>query len=173
MAELSRFTGQIVIGPRSGSRDADFAIPPELPPGPLQAVFPGKVARVESLRPGLTHPGEGWEIARWLEQVETDAEAEMAALDGTVTVWRHGQVRYLAAWPEPALAGQVLERAARDAGLVVHRLADGLRLRRAGGRTFAFNYATTTCSLTESVAGKLVLGERTLLPAGVTVLDDG
>jgi beta-galactosidase len=171
VAELSRFTGQVVIGPRSGSRDADFAIPPELPPGPLQAVFPGKVARVESLRPGLTHPGDGWEIARWLEQVETDAEAELTALDGTVTVWRHGQVRYLAAWPEPALAGQVLERATRDAGLVMHRLADGLRLRRAGERTFAFNYATTASALPDSVTGTLVLGGRDLQPAGVTVLD--
>lgn len=171
--ELARFSGQVVIGPRSGSRDGDFAIPPELPPGPLQALFPGKVAKVESLRPGLIHRGDGWDIARWIEHVETAAAPELVAQDGTVAVWRDGLVRYLAAWPEPALAGQVMERAARDAGLPIHRLPEGLRLRRAGGRTFAFNYSATASALPDSLKGIPVLGGRELPPAGVAVLDPG
>jgi beta-galactosidase len=168
---LVRFEGHVVIGPRSGSRDADFGIPPELPPGPLQNVFPGKVARVESLRPGLEHPGHGWTIARWLEHLETDAEAELVADDGTAACWRSGKVRYLATWPEPDFADAVLARAAKDAGLTTYELPDGLRLRRAGTRTFAFNYAARAIDLPQALTGQLMLGSRRLPPAGVAVLD--
>jgi beta-galactosidase len=171
VAELERFTGQIVIGPRSGSRDADFALPSELAPGPLQQLFPGKVARVESLRPGLEHRGKGWTVAHWIEHLETTAKAELVADDGTVASWCHGRVRYLAAWPEPALAAEVLRRAARDAGLMLHDLPEGLRLRRAGALIFAMNYAACPIDLPPSVTGKIVLGSRQLDPAGVAVLE--
>lgn len=170
--QLERFAGQIVIGPRSGSRDADFAIPEGLPPGPLQALFPGKVVRVESLRPGLIHPGAGWEIAHWREDLETSSQLEICAEDGTPACWKHGQTRYLAAWPEPSLAAEVLRRAAGDAGLALHALPEGLRLRRAGNRIFAFNYAAQHTELQPSIQGSLVLGGRRLPPAGVTVLED-
>ena len=170
--QLERFAGQIVIGPRSGSRDADFAIPEGLPPGPLQTLFPGKVVRVESLRPGLIHPGAGWEIAHWREDLETSSQLEICAEDGTPACWKHGQTRYLAAWPEPSLAAEVLRRAAGDAGLALHALPEGLRLRRAGNRIFAFNYAAQHTELPPSIQGSLVLGERRLPPAGVTVLED-
>ncbi len=169
-AELSDFPGQIVIGPRSGSRDGDFAIPAELPPGNLQTMFPGKVTRAESLRPGLTHSGDGWQVSSWLEHVETDAKPELVAADGTIACWQHGRVRYLAAWPEGNLIAAVMARAARDGGLTTHALPPGLRLRRAGGRCFAFNYAAAPLDLPASLTGTLELGARTLSPAGVAVL---
>ena len=167
---LVRSTCQIVIGPRSGSRDADFAIPGELPPGPLQALFAGKVAQAESLRPGLEHPGQGWAIVRWLEHLETTAEPELVADDGTVACWRQGRVRYLAAWPEPELADAVLTRAARDAGLETHKLPEGLRLRRAGPRVHLFNYSAAPTDVPDSLTGQVVLGQRRLEPAGVAVI---
>jgi beta-galactosidase len=171
VASLERFSGQIVIGPRSGSRDDDFAIPPELPPGPLQRIFAGKVARVESLRPGLEHAAEGWAIRRWSEQLETDAVPELVAADGTVACFRHGRVRYLAAWPEAEIANVALERAARDAGLVVHSLPAGLRIRRAGSRIHLFNYAAHATEVPETIVGSLVLGQRLLGPADIAVFE--
>lgn len=170
--ELKRFPGQVVIGPRSGSRDVDFAIPEGLPPGPLQALFPAKVVRVESLRPGLAHPGEGWEIASWREDLETSGRPELIAADGTPACWKYAKLRYLAAWPEPELASTVLASAAHDAGLQLHALPEGLRLRRAGHRTFAFNYSAQAREVPGSVSGHLLLGERHLSPAGIAVLSD-
>ncbi|MFM7443735.1 MAG: beta-galactosidase, partial [Tabrizicola sp.] len=41
--------GQVLIGPRSGSKTAQFTIPAELPPGELQRLIALKVTRVESL----------------------------------------------------------------------------------------------------------------------------
>ncbi len=167
---LTLFAGQIVIGPRSGSRDVDFMIPPELPPGPLQALFPALVSRVESLRPGLIHQGEGWEIERWIEHLETDAMPELVADDGIVASWRRGSVRYLAAWPTTSIVGELLARAAKDAGLETHVLPAGLRLRRAGSRCFAFNYSSQSIKLPKALAGEIELGEARLQPAGVAVL---
>ncbi len=166
--ELKRLPGQIVIGPRTGSRTADFAIPAGLPPGDL---FPAKVTRVESLRPGLQHGGDGWAIARWLEHLETAAEPELVAADGTVASWQQGNRRYLGTWPDRALALTLLGRAAADAGLAIHDLPEGLRLRRAGSRTFACNYAAHAVDLPASVTGTALLGARRLEPGGVAVLE--
>ena len=168
---LADFPGQIVIGPRSGSRTIEFALPETLPPGRLQQVFPAQVVRVESLRPGLEHRGDGWAIARWLEHLETAAGAELIADDGTVACWQHGRVRYLAAWPEPALANEVMARAARDAGLEVHAMPEGLRLRRAGNRAHLFNYSVAPVDIPASLPGRFVLGTRRLGPAGVAVIE--
>jgi beta-galactosidase len=167
VGSLSRFKGQVVIGPRSGSRTSEFAIPEGLPPGVL---FPGKVSRAESLRPGLEHAGDGWAIAHWLEHVETTAQPELVATDGTVASWREGRVRYLAAWPTADFAQTILAKAAQDAGLETHILPEGLRIRRAGAHVFAFNYSTQACALPDSIAGEMVIGGRTIAPADLAVL---
>lgn len=167
---LRAFAGQVVIGPRSGSRTREFAIPPALAPGPLQAILPITVSHVESLPPGVVHGGKGWEVARWLDHIEGAGEAEFMADDGTVAGWRHGAVRYLATWPGRALIDRLLARAAADAGLETHALDEGLRLRSAGDRTFAFNYAGHPVALPASLTGDLVSGSRVLPPAGVSVI---
>lgn len=172
-ASLAGFAGQIVIGPRSGSRTAEFVIPDTLPPGTLQPVFPAKVVCVESLRPGVKHHGDGWTIERWLEHLETQATPELVASDGAVACWRCGQVRYLAAWPAHALAGEVLGRAARDAGLPVHALPDGLRIRTAGDRLHVFNYSAKPAEAPASLSGQYLIGQRNLAPAEVAVIAPG
>lgn len=167
LAHLADFKGPVVIGPRTGSRTADFAIPETLPPGPI---FPARVVRVESLGPGLVHPGQGWAVRRWIEHLETDAAAELVADDGTVACWRSGNRRYLAAWPEQDLLAMVLKAAASDAGIKTVHLPDGLRVRRTGSHVFAFNYSNETIAIPDDIGGKLVLGQRELAAAGLAVL---
>jgi beta-galactosidase len=166
---LDAFSGQVVIGPRSGSRTGEFSIPDGLPPGDL---FPAKVARVESLRAGLQHNANEFSIELWLEHLETDAEAEFVTRDGTVAGWRNGNRRYLAAWPTIDFASLVLTQAAKDAGLASCILPDGIRMRRLGSYTFIFNYSAQAINLPEDLGGMLVLGDRRLEPAGVAVLTE-
>ena len=118
----------------------------------------------------MGHDGDGFRIEQWLEHVEGEAEAELTAHDGTVASWRHGRVRYLAAWPTEALATMLLSRAARDAGLTTHDLPAGVRLRRTADRCFAFNYGASPAELPATVQGEVILGSRTLPPAGAAVL---
>ena len=49
LAAFQATEAPILFGPRSGSKTRHFAIPPELPPGPLQALLPLKVIQVASL----------------------------------------------------------------------------------------------------------------------------
>jgi beta-galactosidase len=167
---LAAFDGPVLIGPRTGSKTADFAIPADLPPGGLQSLIPLKVVRVESLRDGVSEPGEGFAVARWLELVESDLISEIALSDGRGIVWRQGGVRYIAGWPDAALLDRFLKFAASQAGLETVELPEGLRLRRCGDRAFLFNYAAIATKLPESLSGTPLIGERQLAPAGVAVL---
>ncbi len=169
-AQLKDFTGQVVIGPRTGSRTADFAIPDGLAPGNLRAVFGGTVARSESLRPGLVHPGEGWEIAHWLDHLDTSAQPELVAEDGAIASYRQGAVRYLAAWPQDAFVDEIMARAARDTGLEIAAMPEGMRMRSTGTYRFIFNYSAETLLLPASITGEMLLGSPTLTPGGVAVL---
>ncbi len=139
-ALLNAFEGQIVVGPRTGSRNTDFCIPDGLAPGPLRNLLGLTVTKSESLRPGLTHEGDGWEIARWLDHMEGSAEAELLAEDGTVACWKNGRARTCATWPEGAIIAKIMGLAAKDAGLPVHPMPEGLRRVSFGKGSYWFNY---------------------------------
>ena len=166
---LQSFEGQVIIGPRTGSRTVDFRIPGDLPPGPLQTFLPLKVTRSESLRPRLEHQGEGWVIARWLDHVQTDMKAELVADDGKVACWKHGMYRYLATWPQGAVLDVVVRRAAGDAGLDLVELPEGLRVRRTEKYAFVFNYAAQQMVIPEAISGSPIVGSRELAPASFAV----
>ncbi len=168
--KLEAFDGQILLGPRSASKTADFAIPEGLPPGNLRDLFPARILRVESLRWNTPLDGDGWQVTRWYEHVETDAAAEFALNDGRGAVFRHGRVRYLAGWPDPALAAKVLTAMCVDASLVAQDLHEDIRTRRIGHHTFVFNHGPGPQPLPEHLKGKLVIGGRTLPRAGLAVL---
>ena len=137
---LERHSGQIVIGPRSASRTEDFAITEGCLPGSLSHLICGNVIGSESLRPGLVSPGDGWEVAGWIDRFEGSAEPELVADDGTVACWRNDRVRYCAAWPQGALIDTIIARAARDAGFRVDPLPPGQRKRTTARFVFDFDY---------------------------------
>jgi beta-galactosidase len=76
-------------------------------------------------------------------------------------------VRYASAWFDAALHRALLEGAARDAGLAVTHLAQGLRVRRRGEITFAFNFGATAAEAPAPDNAHFVLGQRTLGTADV------
>ncbi|TDN61483.1 beta-galactosidase [Paraburkholderia sp. BL10I2N1] len=170
---IRRSSAQWVFGPRSGSKTAEFAIPAELPPGLLQAALPVQVLEVESLRPTLqpaTSIGGVAGIAvHWREHLQPGAEAEVLASfdDGWPAVVAHDRVRYAGAWFDRALHRALLEGAARDAGIEIATLPDGIRLRRRGNVTFAFNFGPDTSSAPAPANARFVLGGRELRTADV------
>lgn len=167
VARLADLNVPVLVGPRTGSRTADFQIPAGLPPGTLRDVMPITIPRVESLREGLAEQGEGFSIIRWFEHVDTTMTAEVVLNDGRGVVFNNGRWRYLAAWPGTALLDRVLTRMADEAGLKVTLLSTDLRLRRAGDLTFAFNYGPGPVDLSDVTDQPLRIGSRALPPAGV------
>lgn len=144
----------VVIGAGSGGKTADFSIPPELAPGPLQAIMPLRVTRVETLRGA---PCE------WNETVETSAK-EVAPGH-----FVHGRYHYLARYPAENTRAAMLRQAAETAGLAVTPLPEGLRVRRTRNLVFVFNYAAQPQPLPDGLMGPPLIGGAMLPPAGVIV----
>jgi beta-galactosidase len=162
--------GHVLYGPRTGSKTRDFRIPENLPPGPLAEILSVRVTEVASLRPGLTAPVSGilaGAMARWREHVEGTGETIARFADGKPAVVVSGRQVYVAGWPDPALRGGLMTWAAKAAGLATLDLPEGVRLRRRGDLTFAFNYGNE--SWRPSNAGPFLLGGPVIEPQGVGI----
>ncbi|BDG17031.1 MULTISPECIES: beta-galactosidase [Thermus] len=169
--------GIVLFGPRSGSKNENFHIPQGLPPGPLQALLPLKVVRVESLPPGLREEVEGpwgrFSSGLWREWVETDLSPLLRFADGLGALFRAGRYLYLAAWPSPELLGALLVGLAQEGGLSPKPLPSGLRLRWRGHLVFAFNYGPEEVVLPVPSGVRFRLGGPRLSPYEVAVWEEG
>jgi beta-galactosidase len=130
---------EVLLGPRSGARDAEFRIPVPLPPA-----LPGwdlAVSRVESLRPDMPEPLEGGgAVTGYREHLEGTGAPVLAQADGTPVALRHGRVTYMGGWGDDAALDRLVARLAADAGLATLDLPDGVRVRDTGAERFWFNY---------------------------------
>ncbi len=167
--QLSAFKGQVLIGARSGSKTADFAIPARLPPGPLQDFLPLKVTRVESLRPGLVETAGDGIVSHWLEQVETGLNAEWVTDGGKDICYRKGNARYLAARADASLLKTMLSSISEEAGLSVLALCQDIRVRRNGNLIFAFNYGSEPVSAPLMDKAELIVGNAEIAAADIAV----
>ncbi|MHA7820013.1 MAG: beta-galactosidase [Erythrobacter sp.] len=167
--KLAGLSCPVLIGPRSGSKTKSFCIPDGLAPGDLRRLLPITVTRVESLRKGISHDGDGWTISRWYEDVVSDLSPELALRDGRGVVYSQGNVRYCAAWPDRSLLDLLVGRIARETGIEITPLPQGLRLRRTASHAFAFNYSAAPIDTSPLGLGEPVIGEITLASAGVAV----
>ncbi|MEM6494867.1 MAG: beta-galactosidase, partial [Pseudomonadota bacterium] len=146
VAKLAALQGPVVIGPRTGSRTSAFAIPAELPPGPLQRILPIKVTAIDSIRQsshlvGGTDFDEKWGINSWFEDIETRLEPELTLNNGAGAVFRKGNLRYLAGLPDHNLLEKLIRMVAEDANLALMDLPETVRVRRTQTHTFAFNFS--------------------------------
>ena len=161
---LARSGAQVVLGPRTGSKTDDLQIPAGLPPGSLASVLPMRVWRVESLRPNVAEPvrlagspslddGVG---RHWRDLIETSESASAAALeirgrfaDGHPAYVRSGSIHYLASIFDDVLTTRLFAGVAREAGLDVTALGDGLRISRRGGLAYVLNYGEQSHTLAD------------------------
>ena len=133
LATLQASRAKVLFGPRCGSKTPQLAIPPELPPGPLQCGLPFKVIRVASLPPTWVQTfewqGQHFQARHWHEELE-------GALDHTI-VHTHGNWTYLSAGVEAAFVAAWL-RANDSPGM--ENLPPGARWRVRGKLHFALHY---------------------------------
>jgi len=186
---LATSGAQVVIGPRTGSKTVDLQIPANLPPGPLAALLPLRVWRVESLRPGISEPvkfdgadaHEG-HARHWRDLIELGGSVTIAGEnewavpevratfgDGHPAYVKSGAVHYLASLFDDATTQAIFARAAREAGLAPQPLGDAIRVSRRGGFTWVFNYGPGTHALSADIPDEaFVIGSRTIEPQGVS-----
>ena len=131
----------VLLGPRSGSRTAEMAIPVPLPP----AVdgLDVTVTLVETLRADSPMElAQGGAFIGYREEIEGDGVVVETLRDGRAAMMRSGMVSYLAGWPDGAAADRILRDLCGDAGVAVMDLPEGLRVRDTGAERFWFNYGT-------------------------------
>ena len=172
---LKRFQGQVLIGPRTGSKTTDFQIPQELPPGPLKELIPITVQRVESL-PYFAPISLNWnstlyQCHLWLERVRTDLMPFIRLPDGQGVAYRHRKISYLASMPDQALLDAIIEQLARSENLNVAALPDGVRSRARGRLRFFFNYGPEPVTLHLPPETRFCLGGPELPIAGVAAIE--
>ncbi|MEX3945217.1 beta-galactosidase [Paraburkholderia sp. BR10937] len=183
---LASSGAQVVIGPRTGSKTADLQIPANLPPGPLAALLPLRVWRVESLRPNISEPvrfeldgAHKGHARHWRDLIELGAntgenewavpEVRATFSDGHPAYVKSGAVHYLASLFDEASTQALFARVAREAGLTPQPLGDAIRVSRRGGFTWVFNYGPGTHTLSADIPDDAyVIGSRTIEPQGVS-----
>ena len=173
LGAIKTHDGHVLIGPRSGSKTADFAIPETLPPALPDDVLGVRVTRIETLRADTPVPvNGGGTLQFWREYLEVGAETEvvLSAADGVPALVAKGNRHYLGGWPDADLLLSILRRLSEQAGLAIRDLPDGVRVRRHGRHVFALNYGATPYDLADlGWSGDLLLGDRVLYPSGAAV----
>ena len=105
-AAMKAFKGQVVIGPRTGSRTDDFHIPADLPPG-LDDL---KVVAVDTLRADSSlEMSKGGTIQIWRELLDTDWNVVETTQSGNAVVVKSDNKTYWAAWPDEKALEEWLE----------------------------------------------------------------
>jgi beta-galactosidase len=142
-ARMGSHRGCVVVGPRSGAKTREGAIPVPLPPA-----LPGldtTVSLVESLPPGAEVPLDGGgAFVHWFEHLEGKAQEVIATEHGRPAFVAKGGLHYLAGWPDRTGWDRILAEACDTAGIERAMLPDGLRLRDTASHRFAFNYSPVT-----------------------------
>ena len=156
--KLKASGAKIIIGPRTGSKTRDFAIPDSLPPGDLQSLIDVKVVRSESLRPRLAPH-------RWIDHLETSL-TDVERVDGEIVSVTGDGITYVAAWPLADGLRPIVDKL----GFASHpTLPSDIRVRLAGDFHFAFNYGKSAIEWMPDCGGTLVVGETTIPAASFAV----
>lgn len=170
---IRQHEGYTLIGPRSGSKTADFSIPEGLPPALPRDIINLRVSQVESLRADTPVPISGGGAYRfWREflEVGSGTQAVLTSEDGVPALAVQGRCSYLGGWPDSLLLDNILKRLAHKGGIATQDLSEGVRLRRHGAHVFAFNYGPAPFDLTAlGWTGKPILGDLMLEPSGLAV----
>lgn len=179
IAKVRSLNMPIMFGPRSGSKTADFSIPDNLAPGPLQQLIDIKVTRVESLRGGLhrygtSRHGDDFRIDHWTETLEGSAEIVEQCHEGHAILCRNDNIHYLCVWPDAALLNNIIMDMAKETGLSPVKLPSALRVRRKNGLTYAFNYGHDMIDLgnvsKEWQRANYIIGVENIEGASVSVI---
>jgi beta-galactosidase len=158
----------ILLGPRCGSKTEQLSIEEPLPPGPLRQMMPIRIHAVQSLRPGLEDvilwDGQRQSVMRWREHIEVSGHASVRATfaDGTAALVQAKRIQYIGADLDGDGLRYLIDRAAKDAGLLTQDLGEGLRLSRCGHLRFAFNFGPQPVQIPVNPQTKFLLGQMTL-----------
>jgi beta-galactosidase len=168
---VANFEGHLLVGPRTGSKTENFAMPARLGPDLGANLLDLKVARVDSLPTGIKVAVRGGGSAQlWREKVDGKAEVVMEDEEGVPVLLSQGKLFYLTTSGDKALVQRVVDYMIAEADTPILTLPAGVRCRVRGDFRIYVNYSSGHQTLTQAAdeAG-YVLGGADIPAAGVTV----
>jgi beta-galactosidase len=168
---IASFEGQLLIGPRSGSKTGNFTIPDALAPNLPRNLLDAKVTRVDATNPAHVVPVKGGgAVSHWRERLETRAETIFEDEEDFPVLIAQGKLYYLAASGDRALMQRIADYLIDEANLKPLALPAGVRCRVRDGFRIYFNYADSAATLVpaEDEAG-YVIGGTDIPAAGVAI----
>ncbi len=166
VSALKQSSAHVAIGPRTGSKTESFTIPDNLAPGVFRNLIDVKVRRVESIRPGIrierAGSNEGHHFCKWREFIVAGegVQKDILSEDGEAMLLSQGNAHYIAGWPDPDFALDIVTRLLAHSGLAATLLHQDIRIRDNGSRRHVLNYGPDTIDITAIVgSAKLLIGE--------------
>ena len=183
----------VVLFPGSGSRNQEYCIPQNLPPGNFRSLIDLSIVRTESLPPEhrLAARGTAQQPAihcgRWREHVRSPLNARRQFPDGWGFHFEHDGVHYINALPDSSTDSNsnskgnskgkgkgkgnensslvtLIGEIATEAALNIRNLGPYVRTQRIGNYRVAFNYGSDAVDLVRHLGDAFGLtGETTLL----------
>lgn len=143
---MKAFKGQVIIGPRSGSKTRDFHIPHILPPEIDDLDI--KVTAVETLRPtGDIALEGGGQFQIWREHVQTSETISLRTEDKRPAIISKSNVHYLCGWPDELGLKSIFKEKLEALGLAVYCLPDGVRRHDMRSHILYTNYAAKSAQI--------------------------
>lgn len=153
---LSKVSGEVIYGPRSGARDQEMCIPVPLPPDLPDIDV--TVKEVESLRPDTPVAlASGGSAISYREVLEGASEQILTTHAGEAVAVRNANQSYLGGWLDDEALLNLLKDACERCGISTMDLPEGLRVRDAGDQRYWFNYS----------ANDIAYNDLKIAPAGV------
>lgn len=172
-----RFTGQLIFGPRSGSKTAELSLAPNLAPGELQTLLPITVELVETIRGDISQPLSGFEYelnARsWCEQISFNTSSVQSIAQYSHNhrhaIVANSRTTYIGCVLDDQSLEQIIRYLAVKANLDIIDLPCDVRLAQRGDYGVLINYHSISQTVNLPFAHRFILGTATIEPRSVAV----
>ena len=170
LIKINKSGAKVLAGPRTGIKTPDFQLLENLSLEGLGF----QVARIDALPRELPIDVE-WNnvkgtLSIWREHGQALGISEGKAADGMPILTSGNKGSYLCGWPDQKLLNHIIAAQMQVAGLNPITLPEYLRVRQRGNCLIFTNYGPEVVEIPEAYQGELLLGNRKLNRADVTIL---
>lgn len=158
---VRNFDGKIIVGPRTGSKTADFHIPDTLPPSVEGMDL--KVISIDTLRQSsfVALENDRGAFHLWFEHIETTEDVTARTACGQPAIVSKDNRHYLCGWPDDTAMMHILSEKVAGVGLTLDKMPEGVRRHDMNSHIIYTNYS----------AHPVTVEGRALAPAGVRVIE--
>ena len=174
---LKQSKAHMLAGPRTGLKTKDFQLPDGLTTTKLQELTGFRTTRIDALPARLPIEAE-WQdstgqVSIWREEGIVSGQAEGRSSDGLPLLSHGNQASYLTAWPDEGLLKDIVGDAMSKAGVARHDMPAYMRVRQRGHHLIFTHYGPQIAQIPDSFDGEIILGDRQMSQADVTIMKIG